>query len=92
MSIEEIDEAASEWVFETNGMKWSNNDDSAGDNYGSFIAGVKWVLEQSKSDKGKDFVSEYKSAMEDYLKDEVKKYDNVGVVIMNKPSDKNADI
>ena len=90
MSIEEIDEAASEWVFETNGMQWSNNDDSAGDNYGSFIAGVKWALEQSKSDK--NFGSEYKSAMEDYLKDEVKKYDNVGVVIMNKPSDKNADI
>ena len=27
MSIEEIDEVASEWVFKTNGMKWSNNDD-----------------------------------------------------------------
>ena len=49
MSIEEIGEAASEWVFETNGMKWSNNDDSAGDNYGSFIAGVKWALEQAKN-------------------------------------------
>lgn len=89
MSIEEIDEAASEWVFETNGMKWSNNDDSAGDNYGSFIAGIKWAQEKLKD---KDFDSEYKSAMEDYLKDEVKKYDNVGVVIMNKPSDKNVDI
>jgi hypothetical protein len=41
---DEIREAADEWVFEINGMKWSNNDDTAGDNFGSFIAGAKWVL------------------------------------------------
>lgn len=43
-SDEEIRGAADEWVFDINGMKWSNNDDTAGDNYGSFIAGAKWVL------------------------------------------------
>ena len=37
----EIEEAATEWVFDTNGHKWSNNDDTAGDNYGSFINGAK---------------------------------------------------
>lgn len=36
-----VDDLASEWVFETNGSKWSNNDDTAGDNYGSFKAGFK---------------------------------------------------
>jgi len=25
--------------------KWSANDDTAGDNFGSFLAGAKWVLE-----------------------------------------------
>lgn len=44
ISDEEIREAADEWVFDKNGMKWSNNDDTAGDNYGSFMAGVKWAL------------------------------------------------
>lgn len=32
---------ADKWVFETNGHKWSNNDNTAGDNYGSFLAGYK---------------------------------------------------
>jgi hypothetical protein len=32
-------QAASKWVFETNGHKWSNNNNEAGDNYSSFIAG-----------------------------------------------------
>lgn len=45
----EIRESVEEWVFETNGMKWSNNDDSAGDNYGSFMAGAKWVVSLLKS-------------------------------------------
>ena len=31
---------AEKWVFETNGHRWSNNDNTAGDNYGSFIAGA----------------------------------------------------
>lgn len=39
MSKDKVDDLASEWVFETNGSKWSNNDDTAGDNYGSFKAG-----------------------------------------------------
>ena len=38
-----IEDAANKWVFETNGHKWSNNDDTAGDNYGSFIAGAEWM-------------------------------------------------
>lgn len=89
MSIEEIDEEASEWVFETNGMKWSNNDDTAGDNYGSFIAGVKWLQEKLLNEK--DFGAEYENAIEDYLKDELKKYKDVKVVVINRPND-NADI
>lgn len=44
LSDEEIRDAADKWVFDKNGTKWSNNDDTAGDNYGSFIAGVKWAL------------------------------------------------
>jgi hypothetical protein len=27
-------------------MKWSNNDDTAGDNLGSFIEGAKWMRDQ----------------------------------------------
>ncbi len=46
MKQETLEEAAEKWVFETNGHKWSNNDDTAGDNYGSFIAGAKWQQEQ----------------------------------------------
>jgi hypothetical protein len=46
--MKKLDDAAHEWVFETNGHKWSNNDDTAGDNYGSFIAGAKWQKEQAK--------------------------------------------
>ncbi len=44
ISEDEIREAADDWVFEQNGMKWSNNDGSAGDNFGSFVAGAKWML------------------------------------------------
>lgn len=36
---------ATEWVFETNGDKWSSNDDTAGDNYGSFIEGYNKAME-----------------------------------------------
>ena len=43
--IETIDEAAEKWVFETNGHKWSNNDDTAGDNYGSFKEGTEHLKE-----------------------------------------------
>jgi len=47
-----LEEAAEKWVFETNGHKWSNNDDSAGDNYGSFIEGAKWQSERMYSEEG----------------------------------------
>lgn len=43
-----IEKAAEKWVFETNGHVWSNNDDTAGDNFGSFIAGAKWQQEQQR--------------------------------------------
>ncbi len=43
---EQIREGAEEWVFDINGMKWSNNDNTAGDNYASFIAGVNWLAKQ----------------------------------------------
>jgi hypothetical protein len=48
---ETLKEAAEKWVFETNGHKWSNNDDTAGDNYGSFKAGAKWQAERSYSEE-----------------------------------------
>jgi len=59
VSDEQIQEAADKWVFETNGHRWSNNNDSAGDNYGSFIAGAKWVQENIES------TSELRSALSD---------------------------
>jgi hypothetical protein len=47
---ETFDEAALKWVFQINGHKWSNNDDTAGDNYGSFIAGAKWQTQRMYSE------------------------------------------
>lgn len=47
VSEDEIRDAADSWVF-TENAKWSNNDDSAGDNFGSFIAGAKWAINQIK--------------------------------------------
>lgn len=41
----DLHELAEEWVFVINGHKWSNNDDTAGDNYGSFIQGFLQALE-----------------------------------------------
>lgn len=46
--MKNLEEEAEKWVFETNGHKWSNNDDTAGDNYGSFIAGAKSKYAQTK--------------------------------------------
>lgn len=40
--------AADEYVFEQNSHKWSNNNNEAGDNYGSFLAGIKWILDFNK--------------------------------------------
>jgi hypothetical protein len=69
-----IEEVAHKWVFETNGDKWSNNDDTAGDNYGSFIEGVK-------SDTAKDYWYD-KFQQEQTLKEklviELNEYDYTG--------------
>ena len=43
--MKKLVEAAEKWVFDTNSHKWSNNDNTAGDNFGSFIAGAKWQKE-----------------------------------------------
>jgi len=48
-SNEEINEAAHNWVFVINDSKWSNNNNEIGDNYGSFINGAKWLIEQLKN-------------------------------------------
>jgi len=40
----ELVNAATEYVFEENGHKFSNNTNEAGDNFASFIAGANWVL------------------------------------------------
>ena len=48
---ETLEEAAERWVFDTNGHKWSNNDDTAGDNYASFKRGAKWQQERSYSEE-----------------------------------------
>ena len=42
-SDEEIIHSASDWVFRKNPTKWSVNDDTAGDNMGSFLNGAKWL-------------------------------------------------
>jgi hypothetical protein len=47
---ETLEEAAEKWVFETNGHKWSNNDDTTGDNYGSFIKGGNFMRERMYSE------------------------------------------
>jgi hypothetical protein len=51
-----LEEVAQRWVFDTNGHKWSNNDDTAGDNYGSFIAGYKLAQESSYSEEEVDYL------------------------------------
>jgi hypothetical protein len=66
---ETLEEAAEKWVFETNGHKWSNNDDTVGDNFASFIAGTKWQQEQDKNkfseeDLREAFIEGYKQRAE----------------------------
>lgn len=41
----DLDELAQDWVFNENGHKWSNNDNTAGDNFGSFKAGFQKAIE-----------------------------------------------
>ena len=48
-NLTDLEYAAEKWVFESNGHKWSNNDNTAGDNYGSFISGAKWQKERMYS-------------------------------------------
>jgi hypothetical protein len=47
-SIVNVNELAEEWVFEINGHKWSNNDNSVGDNYGSYKEGFNKAMELNK--------------------------------------------
>jgi hypothetical protein len=58
---ETLEDAADKWVFEINGYKWSNNDDTAGDNYGSFKAGAEWMREQMESLKDFETWKEWKN-------------------------------
>lgn len=46
---------AHSWVFDKNGHKWSNNNNEAGDNYGSFIAGYE-AAEKKMSKKTSVFI------------------------------------
>ena len=41
----DVEKLAEEWVFETNGHKWSNNDDTIGDNFASYKEGFNKALE-----------------------------------------------
>ncbi len=43
--VVDVEKLAEEWVFETNGHKWSNNDDTAGDNFGSYREGFNKAME-----------------------------------------------
>jgi len=49
-SDEEIYEASRDWAFRKNSTKWSVNDDTAGDNMGSFLNGAKWM--RNKIERG----------------------------------------
>jgi hypothetical protein len=60
-SKETLKDAAEKWVFETNGHKWSNNDDTVGDNYGSFKAGAEWMRQQMESLKDFETWKEWKN-------------------------------
>ncbi|MBP9793320.1 MAG: hypothetical protein KBC56_04910 [Flavobacterium sp.] len=46
----DVEIEASKWVFDTNGHRWSNNNNECGDNYESFKMGAQWqASHQSKS-------------------------------------------
>jgi hypothetical protein len=47
----ELFDAAEEYVFDQNGHKFSNNNDEAGDNFGSFVAGANWMLNKIMENK-----------------------------------------
>ena len=75
---EEILDAAHEWVFETNGHNWSNNDDTVGDNYGSFIAGAEW---QAKTMYSKEAVEEMFSTLKRNSVDNIATIHNIDLFI-----------
>jgi len=82
--IVDVNKLAEEWVFDKNGHKWSNNDNSAGDNYGSYKEGFNKAMELNKdkmftlSDIEKAFDSGYE------MLDSPKKYNDVLVEINKK--------
>jgi hypothetical protein len=78
MKIETMEKGAEKWVFETNGHKWSNNDDTAGDNFSSFIAGAKWQQEQAKEME----LDKLKEALE-IIRKFVNEFDEEGEVSYN---------
>ena len=45
-SESELLKAAEEYVFDKNGHKFSNNNDEAGDNFASFLAGANWAIDR----------------------------------------------
>jgi hypothetical protein len=74
MTEETMEKGAEKWVFETNGHKWSNNDDTAGDNFSSFIEGAKWQQEKE--------LDILKEALE-IIKEFVNEFDEEGEVSYN---------
>jgi hypothetical protein len=82
--IVDVNKLAEEWVFDKNGHKWSNNDNSAGDNYGSYKEGFNKAMELNKdkvftlADIEKAFDSGYE------MLDSPKKYNDVLVEINKK--------
>ena len=46
------------------------------------------LRKNKKEEIEKNFSREYSNSLEDYLKEELKKYKNVEVVIMNKPKER----
>jgi hypothetical protein len=62
-----MEKGAEKWVFETNGHKWSNNDDTAGDNFSSFIAGAKWQQEQAKEMEKEQIEKAFEEGIEEMI-------------------------
>lgn len=66
--VDEVDSLACEWVFNINGKKWSNNDDTAGDNFGSFKAGY------NKSKETHPFSEEDLKSLLDFITNKTTQY------------------
>lgn len=43
-NISDLEIACEHWVFIKNGLRWSNNDNTAGDNYSKFKEGALSIL------------------------------------------------